>query len=331
MARSKIKYFLISFWITLPVFPTVIYLRTGDANNQFVAEEKTTEMKSAQKKKPVSFTRDVLPLLVKPKKKGKSESIPCIKCHFSSLTIEGHGIPENALTEFNIGSYKDIMAGADAGTEPIIDTDEPEKSLLLQRLEGEGEDMGVYDARMPYGGPFFTKKEIAVIRRWIEEGAKDDTPSPDFNRDVFPLLTKSVNGSIPCSLCHYNNNSATSRERSQSQACLDLSSWEGIISGAEGSGHEAIIDLENPANSLIIKRLRGQKTEDEAENDHRMPFGGPYFTEYEIQKIERWIADGAKGPRGEDPDEADIGSAGECLGGSGSGSGSGNGSGSGGM
>ncbi|HHT9160124.1 MAG TPA: hypothetical protein ACFYEH_09710 [Candidatus Brocadiaceae bacterium] len=31
-----------------------------------------------------------------------------------------------------------------------------------------------------------------------------------------------------------------------------------------------------------------------------MPYGGPYFTEYEIQKIERWIADGAKNPNGEE-------------------------------
>ena len=61
------------------------------------------------------------------------------------------------------------------------------------------------------GGPFFTKKQIAIVRKWIEEGAEDDTPSPDFNRDVLPLLTESVNGSVPCKQCHYNNNDATSR------------------------------------------------------------------------------------------------------------------------
>lgn len=212
MSKNKMKYFLISLGIIAPVFSIAIHLRSGNASSQLTVEEKNTEMKLAQKrKKSISFTDDVLPLFVRSKKKGKSESIPCIKCHFSSLTIESNGIPENALTELSLGSYKDIMAGADAGTEPIIDTDNPEKSLLLQRLEGEGEDLGMYDGRMPYGGPFFTKKEIAIIRKWIEEGAKDDTPSPDFNRDVLPLLTESVNGSTPCSLCHYNNNSATSR------------------------------------------------------------------------------------------------------------------------
>ncbi len=326
MSKSKMKYFLISLGIIAPVFSTVIHPRSGNANNQLTVEEKDKEVKLTQKKKkPVSFTDDILPLFVKPKKKGKSKSIPCIKCHFSSLTIESHGIPENAVDELSMGSYKDIIAGADAGTEIIVDTEDPEKSLLLQSLEGEGEDMGEYDARMPYGGPFFSKKEIATIRTWIEEGAQDDTPSPDFNRDVLPLLTESVNGSIPCSLCHYNNNGATSKERSQSQACLDLSSWEGVISGADGIEHESLIDLENPSNSMLLKLLRGQKTEEEIEDDHRMPFGGPYFTEYEIQKIERWIAGGAKGPNGEDPSEADISGAGECLGGSDSDSGSGSG------
>ena len=89
---------------------------------------------------------------MKSRKGGKNESIPCIKCHFTSLTIESNGIPENAITEFNVGSYKDIMAGADAGTEPIVDTDDPEKSLLLQRLIGEGDDLEENDGRMPYKG-----------------------------------------------------------------------------------------------------------------------------------------------------------------------------------
>ncbi|MCR4321820.1 MAG: hypothetical protein NUV74_15965 [Candidatus Brocadiaceae bacterium] len=70
-----------------------------------------------------------------------------------------------------------------------------------------------------------------------------------------------------------------------------------------------------------MQRLKGEG-DDLEENDGRMPYGGPYFTEYETQKIERWIANGAKGPNGEDPSEADISGAGECSGGSGSGSGS---------
>lgn len=316
MMKKRMRYLLVSLGIILPVFSTLIHLRSGSANNQIDETVKNAETKIAQKKKkPVSFTEDVLPLFVKPKKQGKLQSIPCIHCHFSSLSIANDGIPENAWHQLGMGSYRDIMAGADGGIVQIIDTENPSESELLVVLEGEGDE-----SRMPYGGPFFSKKEIAVIRRWIEEGAKDDTPAPDFNRDVLPLLTKSVNGSTPCSLCHYNNNGATSKSRSESQSCLDLSTWEGIISGAEGIIHEAVIDLETPANSLILKRLRGQKTEEAPEDDHRMPFGGPYFTEYEIQKIERWIAGGAKGPKGEDPSEADISGAGECLGGSGSGS-----------
>lgn len=87
---------------------------------------------------------------------------------------------------------------------------------------------------------------------------------------------------------------------------MDIFSWEGVVSGADGTEHASLIDLGNPSESLIIKRLRGQKTEEDSEKDHRMPYGGSYFTEYEIQKIERWIANGAKGPNSEDPSEADT-------------------------
>ncbi|GEM_PF-1727008 len=324
---NRKKHYFVAAGIIASFFLATSLTQTVRANDMHVVKGKDAAIKFSSKKK-VSFTNDILPLFTKPRKSGKTESISCIKCHFSSLTIESNGILENAFAEFSMGSYKDIVGGADAGTEPVIDTDAPDNSLLLQRLRGEGDDLEDTDGRMPYGGPFFSKKEIAKIRKWIEEGAEDDTPAPDFNRDVLPLLTESVNGSVPCKTCHYNNNNATSKERSHSQACMDLSSWEGVISGADGTEHEALIDLENPSESLLIKRLRGQQTEEDAESDHRMPYGGPYFTEYEIQKIERWIEAGAKGPNGEDPDEADTSDAGECPEGSGSGSGSGSGDGS---
>ncbi len=325
MMKGTKKCVTLALGVVLSVFIGTVLIRAGNANNQSGGEEKRVKVKSTKQK--VSFTNDILPLFTKKVKVGSQETTPCVRCHFSSLTIEGNSIPENASAEFSMGSYKDIMAGADAGTESIVDTDEPEESLLLKRLTGKG--LEAYDGRMPYGGPFFTKKQTALIRKWIAEGAEDDTPSPDFNRDVLPLLTESVNGSVPCKQCHYGNNGATSKERSPSQACMDLTSWEGVVSGADGSEHESLINVDKPSESLLVMRLRGQKTEEESERDHRMPFGGPYFTEYEVQKIERWIAAGAKGPNGEDPSAAETSStytdAGECPGGSGSGSGSGSG------
>jgi hypothetical protein len=52
---------------------------------------------------------------------------------------------------------------------------------------------------------------------------------------------------------------------------MNLSRWEGVISGAARTEHESLIDLDNPPESLILKRLRGQKTEEDTERDHRMP------------------------------------------------------------
>ncbi|HEY4481659.1 MAG TPA: hypothetical protein VI489_02290, partial [Candidatus Brocadiaceae bacterium] len=130
----KRRFLFVAIGITVSILTIPIHYQTSGASNQTIAAGRNTEIKFSSKKK-VSFTNDILPLFTKARKKGKTESFPCIKCHFSSLTIESSGVPENAMTEFNMGSYKDIIAGADAGTEPIIDTDDPDKSLLLQRLK----------------------------------------------------------------------------------------------------------------------------------------------------------------------------------------------------
>ena len=153
---NKKKHYFVAAGIIVSVFLATSLIQTVSASNPPVEKGKDTKIKFAGKKK-ISFTNDILPLFVKSRKVGKNESFPCIKCHFTSLTIESNGIPENALTEFSMGSYKDIIAGADAGTEPIVDTDDPEKSLLLQRLIGEGDDLEDTDGRMPYGGPFLPK------------------------------------------------------------------------------------------------------------------------------------------------------------------------------
>ena len=74
MIKNKGKYFFLSSGIIVSVFLTTILLQAGNADNQPRVTEKNTEMKSAQKKgKAISFTEDVLPLFVKPKKTSNTE------------------------------------------------------------------------------------------------------------------------------------------------------------------------------------------------------------------------------------------------------------------
>lgn len=48
---------------------------------------------------------------------------------------------------------------------------DPDNSYLVQKLEGRSDITGV---RMPTRGPYLTDGQIAIIRRWIELGAKRD-------------------------------------------------------------------------------------------------------------------------------------------------------------
>lgn len=48
---------------------------------------------------------------------------------------------------------------------------DPDASYLIHKLEGRP---GIAGDRMPQTGPFLTPGQIAIIRRWIEEGAENN-------------------------------------------------------------------------------------------------------------------------------------------------------------
>jgi hypothetical protein len=47
----------------------------------------------------------------------------------------------------------------------------PDASYLVQKIEGTP---GIVGQRMPMNGPFLTPGQIAIIRRWIQEGAQNN-------------------------------------------------------------------------------------------------------------------------------------------------------------
>ena len=66
-----------------------------------------------------------------------------------------------------------MLAGGESGSAAIV-PGKPDDSYLLEQITPD--DKGA--AAMPLEKPPLSKSEIALIRHWIEEGAKDDTP-PD--------------------------------------------------------------------------------------------------------------------------------------------------------
>src|SRR5213083_2609938 len=91
----------------------------------------------------VSYSRDIAPIL----------AMHCNSCHGDSGSAGG------LVTR----THADLMKAGDA-----IVSGDPDRSQVVQFIEGRrGEEH-----RMPLGGAPLTAEQIALIRRWIAEGAK---------------------------------------------------------------------------------------------------------------------------------------------------------------
>ncbi len=112
--------------------------------------EKPSAQRSAGKG-TVSFAKDVASLLVQ----------NCNGCHLQATNARGGLL---------IDTYAQLLRGGDSGK--VIDPDRGEASLLVRKLRG------TVGARMPAGGrPPLSDESIALIAKWIDEGATLDGAS----------------------------------------------------------------------------------------------------------------------------------------------------------
>ena len=100
---------------------------------------------------PVSYFRQVLPIL-----RQKN----CTGCHQ----------PAKKGGEYVMTEFTALLAGGETGEAAIIPGKPAESNLIKQITPVNGK------ADMPKDGPPLTADQIALITKWIEQGAKDDTP-----------------------------------------------------------------------------------------------------------------------------------------------------------
>jgi hypothetical protein len=217
----------------------------------------------------ISFTRQVTPLLV-----GK-----CGKCHI-----------EKSSGEFNMSSYAQLMKGSKDGI--VLFPGKGKTSRMIELIE---------QLDMPRGGGTVSPDELAMLTKWIDEGAKFDgkdatarlsgapaagAPAAEqpkiavvqatgkedvlFSRDIGPVLLENCTG------CHGDQNP---------RGRLGMNTFARMLQGGESG---APLTPGNAAGSLIIRKLRGTAGGD------RMPMGKPPLAEETIAKFEKWIAGGAK-------------------------------------
>ena len=113
---------------------------------------------------PVSYKRSVQPILAE----------RCQMCHG----------PRNPSGKLSVGTVQGLLAGGTSG--PALKPGEPSASLLISVVSGD-------KPRMPKFGAPLAKEQIDLIRRWIEEGAHDDSAgSADTWWSLKPLARPAV-------------------------------------------------------------------------------------------------------------------------------------------
>jgi mono/diheme cytochrome c family protein len=93
----------------------------------------------------------------------------CSSCH----NPNGGAFRQVGLDLSTTGSY-DSLVGVASRQKPGLSrvvAGDPENSYLLHKLEGRTDIIG---GRMPNRGPYLSDGQLAIVRRWIELGARRD-------------------------------------------------------------------------------------------------------------------------------------------------------------
>ena len=109
-------------------------------------------MPSVSREEAVSFSRDVYPILQ-------------ANCHACHLPPDGVGY---RVTGLSMRTYADLMQGTRYG--PVIVPGDSRHSILTMLVEGRADP----SLRMPHNKAPLGQREIAVLNRWIGQGARDN-------------------------------------------------------------------------------------------------------------------------------------------------------------
>jgi len=199
---------------------------------------------------PVSFEREVMPLLEK----------RCNKCHY----------PEEQRGGLDLTRIATILRGGD-DLGPAIVPSKPDDSPIIQVLTGAKKP------EMPKKGEKLPAAEIELLRRWIAEGARDDSPTfPNedvafFESEIRPVLAGR------CFKCHAGD---------EPEHGLRLTSRQSILTG--GQRRPAAV-AGKPEASLLLTAIRH-------EGELKMPRRGDKLSDAQIAAFEQWIAKGLPWP-----------------------------------
>ncbi|MBX7166262.1 MAG: hypothetical protein K1X74_07920 [Pirellulales bacterium] len=132
----------------------------------------------------VSFSRQIAPLLIK----------HCQGCHG----------PQEPKGEYQLHNFERLTQNGYSGS-PVVTAGKPEESELYNLLVSEDADV-----RMPKEGEPLPAEAIALVKRWIEEGAAYDAADPKVAlasiapRNAFPAAPATYRKALPITALAFN-------------------------------------------------------------------------------------------------------------------------------
>ncbi len=120
---------------------------------------------------PVSFSKEIAPILLK----------RCIGCHDAK---EPKG-------EYRLHNHEALFKPGESG-DPSITAGKPDDSQLYRLISSSDAD-----ERMPREGDPLTSEQIALVKRWIEQGARFD--GPDARTPLAALVPRQIHPAPPSS------------------------------------------------------------------------------------------------------------------------------------
>ena len=117
----------------------------------------------------VSFIKDVAPILVQ----------NCIACHN----------PKKSESKYVMTTFAQLAKGGQQGEGVTLEPGDPDASMLVELIRPDG------SPRMPYKQDPLPREKVALIERWVKEGAKYDAGAT--NEDWTVVLRRNTPVTIP--------------------------------------------------------------------------------------------------------------------------------------
>jgi WD40 repeat protein/mono/diheme cytochrome c family protein len=117
---------------------------------------------------PVSYHKQILPIF----------QAHCQGCHQPAI-LRG---------DYDMTTFAKLLKGGETGVDAVI-PGKPQESFLVELITPHASSK----AKMPQGKKPLADQEIDLIKRWVAEGAKDDTPAnarQKYDKDNLPVYTR---------------------------------------------------------------------------------------------------------------------------------------------